>query len=464
MRKKIKKSILIGSLIGLAAVAVGVKIVFGNVKSTSNAAKKATDQPYNAADIIDEETGMLITLPGDWSRWRGENIDGVVKDTNLNLDWSNKKPALSYVFRYAGAGYSGPAIVGTTLYMSGAAEGQDFTFALDTKTGRLKWQQNLGEHFVQSYGDGPRGTVTVDNDKLYLIRGGGHIHCLSAVDGKMIWQRDFVADFGGRIMGFWGYSESPLVDGNLVICTPGGRTGTIVALDKNTGATVWTSKEWKDNAGYSSPIVAVVDGVRQYIQQSNNGVAGVRATDGKLLWSVKVPGYKTAVIPTPVYKDNMVYVTAGYNAGCAGIRLTKNGDLFHAEMIYNNRNMVNHHGGVVLVGEFIYGFSDASGWTCQDFRTGDVVWSTGRAKRPDNAGKGAILAANDRLILLEEQSGLMVVIAASPEGWKEYGRMELPERTAIISNNNMVWTHPVIANGNLYIRDQDLLFSFDLTP
>jgi len=464
MKIKFKKSILFGSLIGLATVAVVVKIVFGNAGSTSNAAKKAAEYSYNPADIIDKETGMLITLPGDWPRWRGVNIDGLVKDTNLNLDWADKNPALSYVFRYCGAGYSGPAIAGSTLYMSGAAEGQDFAFALDTKTGRLKWQQNLGEHFVQSYGDGPRGTITVDEDKLYLVRGGGRIHCLSAVDGEMVWQRDFSADFGGRLMGFWGYSESPLVDGNLVICTPGGRTGTIVALDKNTGATVWTSKEWKDNACYASPIVAVVDGVRQYIQQSNNGVAGVRAEDGKLLWNVNVPGYKTAVIPTPVYKDNIVYVTAGYNAGCAGIRLTKSGDLFQAEMIYNNKNMVNHHGGVVLVDGFIYGFSDASGWICQDFITGDIVWSTGRAKRPDTIGKGAILAVNDRLLLLEEQSGLMVVIAASPEGWKEYGRMELPERTAIISNNNMVWTHPVIANGNLYIRDQDLLFSFNLTP
>ena len=259
MRKKLKRSILAGSLIGLATVLVVVKIVFGSAKSTSNAAKKAAGWQYSPADIIDEETGMLITLPGDWSRWRGKNFDGVAEDANLNLDWSQKKPALSWVFRYSGAGYSGPAIAGTTLYMSGAAEGQDFAFALDTKTGNLKWQQILGEHFTQSYGDGPRGTITVDEDKLYLIRGGGQIHCLSAVDGKMIWQRDFVKDFGGRIMGQWGYSESPLVDGNLVVCTPGGRTGTVAALDKNTGETVWLSKEWQDNAGYASPVVAVVD-------------------------------------------------------------------------------------------------------------------------------------------------------------------------------------------------------------
>ena len=460
-----KKSILIGSLIilGLVVVAVVVRKVFFGSKSTSEAAQRATEWQYNPAEIICEETGMLITLPGDWSRWRGENFDGIVRDSTLNLNWSEKKPALSWVFRYSGAGYSGPAIVGTTLYMSGAAEGHDFAFALDTKTGNLQWQQVLGEHFIQDYGDGPRSTFTIDGENLYLIRGGGQIHCLSAVDGKMIWQRDFAADFGGRRLGPWGYSESPLVDGELVICTPGGIGGTMVALDKNTGATVWVAEEWTDQAVYSSPIVAVVDGVRQYIQQSDNGVAGVRAEDGKLLWSVKIPGYRIAVIPTPVYKDNMVYVTSGYNAGCAGIQLSKRGEIFHAEMIFNNKNMVNHHGGVVLVDDHIYGFSDASGWICQNFRTGETVWNTGRARRSDNIGKGSVLAVNDRLILLEESSGTMVVIAASPDGYNELGRMELPERTKISSRTDMVWTHPVIANGKLYIRDQDLLFSFDLT-
>ena len=460
-----KKLIIIGSLlIGLVVlVFVAKRVMFGG-PSTSDAAQKATEWQHNPADIICEETGELITLSGDWSRWRGENFDGIAREENLNLNWSAKKPPLAWMFRYTGAGYSGPAVVGTTLYMSGAAEGHDFAFALDTRTGNLKWQQTLGGHFVQNYGDGPRGTITVDDDKLYLIRGGGQIHCLSAVDGKMIWQRDFVADFGGRIMGPWGYSESPLVDGDLVICTPGGTGGTMVALNKLTGATVWISQEWTDIAGYSSPIVAVVDGVRQYIQQSNTGASGVRAEDGKLLWSVVAPGYRTAVIPTPVYKDNTVFITSGYNAGCTGIRLTKRGDAFNAEILFNNKNMVNQHGGVVLVDGHIYGFSDALGWTSLNFRTGELAWNTGRTRQANESlGKGAILAVNEHLILLEEASGTMAVIAASPDGWKENGRMELPERTKISSRNDMVWTHPVVANGLLYIRDQDLLFAFDLT-
>jgi len=444
------------SVVVLAVGAFGVWYLIGSLKSTAKSAQKATVGQSDPADIIDEATGLLKTLPGDWHRWRGANQDGIVQDAGLNLNWAAKKPALKWVFRNAGAGFSGPTVVGTTLYLSGAAEGEDFAFALDTRTGKVKWMQSLGEQFLNSYGDGPRGTITVDEGRLYLVRGGGKIHCLSAVDGKMVWQKDL----NGSLMGSWGYSESPLVEGDIVICTPGGKGGTMVALNKLTGATVWRTGEWTDDAAYSSPVFAVVDGVKQFIQQSNKGVAGVRADDGKLLWRIIVPGYSTAVVPTPVYHDNMVYVTAGYSAGCAGIRLSKKGETFHAEMVYNNKTMVNHHGGVVLVGGHIYGFSDSPGWTCQNFRTGEAVWNTGRTRGA--IGKGAILAANDRLILLEERSGAMVVIAASPDGWKEYGRMELPERTKLESMNNMVWAHPVIANGTLYIRDQDLLFAFNL--
>jgi outer membrane protein assembly factor BamB len=285
------------------------------------------------------------------------------------------------------------------------------------------------------------------------------------VDGKEILQIDFVKDFDGKIMSRWGYSESPLVDGDLVICTPGGEKGMLVALNKNTGELVWQSAEWTDEAGYSSPIVAEIDGVRQYIQQSNKGVAGVRAKDGKLLWREEIDGYRIAVIPTPIHQGNVVYVTAGYNAGCAAIQLTKNGDKFDAELIYNNKNMVNHHGGVVLMNDHIYGFSDPHGWTCQSLKTGEQLWTTGRTGEEVGIGKGAILGVNNRLLLLEERRGLMVVAEASPNGWKEIGRMELPERSTIEtqSNINMVWAHPVIADGRIFIRDQDLLFAFDLT-
>ena len=405
----------------------------------------------------------------DWPQWRGQSRDGVAKEAGLNLDWSSSKPAVKWTYRQAGFGYSAPTIVGTTLYCQGGSNGKDFAFALDVNTGKEKWKQELGDEYVdqQNRGNGGRGSVTVDGDKLYLIRGGGHIHCLSAADGKMIWQKDFKADLGGKLMSNWGFSESPLVDGNLVVCSPGGDNGTLAALDKNTGAVVWRSKEWTDPAGYASMIVAEVGGIRQYIQQANKGIAGIAAKDGQLLWKIDYSGAgrrSPAVIPTPVFNDGMVYVTSGYNDGCMGIQLAKAGDGIKADTVYANKTISNKHGGVVLINGYIYGHSESSGgsWVCQDFKTGEKVWSQ-RNQDIGTTGNGAVLGVGDRLLCFDEKQGLLVVAAASPDGWREFGKMEIPER---IDDNptqdKATWTHPVIANGNLYLRDHDLLFCLDL--
>ena len=396
----------------------------------------------------------------DWPQWRGPDREGVFQKSGLHLDWSEKKPPLTWVFRQAGLGYSSPTIVGTTLYCQGAVEKEGFAFALDTKTGQLKWKQDLGPEIVPDRENCPRGSITVDGDKLYLIRGIGQIHCLSAADGKVLWQKDFIKDFNGKIMSRWGFSESPLIDGDLVICTPGGVDGTMVALNKNTGDLVWRTGEWTDNAGYSSPIAAEVDGIRQYIQQSAKAVAGVSAKDGKILWKIDMPAYRTAVIPTPIYSDHLVYVTSGYNAGCTAIHLTKEGDGVKADTVYANKNMVNQHGGVVLMNGHIYGHSDNAGWVCQNLKTGERIW--GQRNR-EGIVRGVTLGVDEHLILLDERSGAVAVVAASPEGWKELGRMEFPERTEIRTVDNMLWTHPCIADNKLFLRDHDLLFCFDLT-
>jgi len=396
-----------------------------------------------------------------WTRWRGANNDGISKETGLNLDWTVKKPPLAWTFRQAGSGYASPVIVGKILYCQGGAEGIDFAFALDTQTGNLKWKQDLGEEFAESRGNGARGSITVDGDKLYMIRGGGQIHCLSAADGKIVWQKDFKKDFNGKMMSNWGYSESPLIEGNLVICTPGGADGTMIAFNKNTGATEWRCKEWTDDAGYSSPIAADIDGVRQIIQQSGKGFAGVSAKDGKLLWRVEVPGYRIAIIPTPVFNNGYVYITAGYNAGCNYVKPVKAGDSFKVETVYSNKNLINQHGGVVLINGHIYGFSDPpiGSLVCQNVNTGENVWTQ---KVDNEVVKGTVLAINDRLLVQNERNGFITLVAASPDGYKDFGKMEFPERTKIQTQDNMVWTHPVVADGKLYLRDHDLLFCYDL--
>jgi outer membrane protein assembly factor BamB len=281
----------------------------------------------------------------------------------------------------------------------------------------------------------------------------GDLVCLETARGREIWRKHLEKDFNGQVTSDWGYSESPLVDGDQVVCTPGGPDGTIIALDKKNGATLWRTQGLKDSAAYASSIIAEIEGVRQYIQLTAAHVAGVAAKDGRVLWSARRRG-ATAVIPTPVYHDNYVYVTSGYGIGCNLFKITAANDTFKAEEVYSNKVMVNHHGGVVLVGDHIYGYSDGKGWTCQDFKTGKMVWEEKR-----KLGKGALAYADGHLYLrAEDGKGTVVLIEATPSGYKETGRLDQPAR----SDNN-TWAHPVIADGKLYLRDQAVLLCYSLT-
>jgi outer membrane protein assembly factor BamB len=246
------------------------------------------------------------------------------------------------------------------------------------------------------------------------------------------------------------------VDGDKVICTPGGRQGTLAALDKKTGEVVWRSKEVTDKAGYSSIIAVEVGGIRQYVQQTGQGVIGVAARDGKVLWRQAKPEFRTAIIPTPIFHDNLVYVTDGYGIGCDQFKLTPEGEGVKAERTYDKsvlKTVDNKHGGVVLVGEHIYGWTDAGNrWVCQDFKTGKVVWES------KELGRGSITYADGHLYCYSESDGTAVLIDASPDGWKEHGRFKIP-RT---KKPGSIWTHPVVANGRLYLRDQNLLYCYDV--
>jgi len=165
------------------------------------------------------------------------------------------------------------------------------------------------------------------------------------------------------------------------------------------------------------------------------------------------PG-RVAVVPTPIVHADCVYVTAGYNAGCKLVKFSPNNQVSD---VYENKEMINHHGGVVLAGDYLYGYSDRGGWLCQEFKTGKQIWSEKNA-----LGKGAVSCADGMLYCLEENSGTVVLVEASAAGWKEHGRFKLEPQTTIRDPEGRIWTHPVIANGKLYLRDQDLIFCYDV--
>jgi outer membrane protein assembly factor BamB len=417
-----------------------------------------------AAAVIAALT-LSFARADDWPQWRGPNRDEISKEVGIQKTWPSQGPPVAWTFTDAGIGYSGPAVVGNRLYIAGATgEGEDdkdFVLCIDTGTGKQVWKADFGKGFKNGWGGGPRGNPTVDGDSVYVLGPKGELLCLATADGKQKWSKDFVGDLGGKIMSGWGYSESVLVDGDRVICTPGGSRGTLAALDKTTGKVVWRSTDLTDDAAYSSVIKATVGGVAMYVQQTNKGVVGVNAKTGKLLWKNDCPAYRTAVIPTPVFHDDHVYVSSGYGAGCTLVKLTADGKGgVTAKEVYKNKNMINHHGGVVLVGDYIYGFSDGRGWVCQDFKTGENKWE---AKGKNQLEKGSITCVDGDLLCYGESSGQLVRIKATPEGWKEVARFKLPKETRLSRKQGKIWTHPVVANGKLYLRDLDLLFAFNVS-
>jgi len=405
----------------------------------------------------------LLARADDWPQWRGPDRTDISKETGLLKSWTSGGPNLLWTYSDAGIGYSGPSIVGDRLFTMGDRGNSEYVFALDTNTGKQIWSTPIGQVFHNGYGDGPRATPTVDGDVLYALGAQGKLICAEIATGKKRWQVDMYKDLQGQMMSGWGYSESPLVDGDRVVCTPGGSLGTLAALDKKTGKVIWRSTELTDTASYSSCIVAEAGGIRQYVVMTGEAVAGVAADDGRLLWHyVQPPGkYRVAVVATPIFHNNSVYVSADYNAGCDLIKLSPNGQRMKAEKVYANKNMENHHGGVILVGEYLFGCSGNTNqktrWACQEFRTGRNAWEESRKLEG-----GSLTCADGLLYCYTQHEGTVVLLEPSPEGWKEHGRFTIPRQTTQRSPRGGIWTHPVVANGKLYLRDQELIFCYDV--
>ena len=385
----------------------------------------------------------------DWPQWRGSDRSGVSQDTGLLQSWPDGGPQRIWLFERAGIGYSGPAIVDGKLFTLGTRGENEILLVLDALTGRELWTVPLGEVLDNDRGGGPRGTPTVDGDRVYALTALGRLVCASVSKAELLWQLD-LSDLGGRRPGR-GYSESVLVDGGQVVCTPGGPRGTLAALDKRSGKLRWLSREFTERAHYSSIVPARINDTAQYVQRTEKFVVGIAASDGRLLWQTDFQG-RTAVIPTPIVRGDEIYVTAGYGAGCKMVRIGPGNTV---TTVYENKEMKNHHGGVVLVGDYLYGHADPS-WVGQNFETGEAAWYY------RGFGKGAVGYADGRLYCVDERSGVVTLVEVSPAGWKEHGRFTLDPQTTIRVARGGVWTHPVISNGRLYLRDQDLIYCFDI--
>ncbi len=392
----------------------------------------------------------------DWPSWRGPNRDDISTETGLLRKWPEGGPEKLWTSKDAGLGYSGCSIVNGVLFTMGAdgtgEESNDFVIAINTKSGEKVWQANVGSYLENGWGGGPRSTPTISGDLLIAISSKGDVVCLSTKDGAEKW-RASLTGLGGTIPS-WGYCESALIDDDRVLVTPGGDNGTIACFNLRTGEKIWQSSEMKQPANYSSIIAVDHFGKRQYIQLTGQKVFGLNV-DGKLLWQQDFPG-RVAVVPTPIYKDGQVYVTAGYGAGCMLQNVTADSAV---EKIYDNKVMKNHHGGVLLVGDYLYGHSDDNGMICQNFNSGELVWSD----KKKNGSKGAVAYADGMLYCLSEDSGECYLVEATETEYKEISRFKMDPQTTRRNPQGRVWTHPVISNGRLYLRDQDVICCYKIT-
>jgi outer membrane protein assembly factor BamB len=386
-------------------------------------------------------------LATDWPQWQGPDRTGLSKEVGLMKQWPASGPPMSWSVSGIGAGYGSMAIKGDRIFVQGSAGGRSLVYSLNRADGKNVWSKALGPAGNNDRGSGPRGTPTLDGDQIYVLTENGDLACLKAQDGTAIWQRNILREFGGRNIS-WLISESPLVDGDHVIVTPGGRGAGIVALDKMTGKTVWASKDLSDEAGYSSPIVADVQGVRTVMTLTGDAAVGVRASDGKLMWRYERVANRTANITTPVFHDNKVFYTSAYGTGAALLGLTAQGGEVKAQEIYFTREMQNHHGGVVLVNGYLYGFNNSI-LTCVEFATGNSMW------RNRSVGKGSLTYADGHLYLLGEDNTVGLAEAV-PGGYTEKGRFRIPDQGL------PSWAHPVVAGGKLYIRNQATLAAYDV--
>jgi len=384
-------------------------------------------------------------IAADWPQWRGLHRDGISPETALLESWPAGGPRLVWKTQGLGEGYSSFAVVGDRIYTQGQQGNQEFVLAYDTNTGKQLWKVPTGGGYQESRGNGPRGTPTIDADRLYALAADGTLVCLRAATGERIWGVNLMERFGGRVP-TWGISESPLIDGDRLIVTPGGPGASVVALEKLKGNLLWKSQS--DSAGYSSPIAFDAGGARKVVVFTAQGAIGLDMKNGEFQWRYDKVANRTANIATPIVHDGYVFLSSDYGTGCALLKLTASAKAVDASEVYFNREMRNHYTTSVLVGDHLYGFSSGI-LTAMKFLTGEVAW------RDRSVGKGNVIYAEGNLYAFGED-GVVGLIQATPQSYREKSRFEIRK------GSYPTWTPPVIANGKLYLRDQDNLYCYNI--
>jgi outer membrane protein assembly factor BamB len=408
------------------------------------------------------ELFCAAAFTADWPQWRGPRRDGASQETGLLQEWPKDGPKMLWQAQDIGDGYATPAVAGARIYLLGNRGLDDeFVQALSVQDGKPVWVTRLGSvgnpDMQPSYPKA-RSTPTVDGEQLYALSSAGDLACLETATGRVLWRKNLRADFGGK-PGTWAYAESPLIDGDVLVVTPGGKEATVVALDKKSGAVIWKSAvPGGDAAAYASAIVTEAAGRKQYVQFLGNGLVGVDAKTGQFLWRYDQTSKGPANIATPVAQSGYVYNTNARRFGAALIQLHATSEGVAAEQVYFERDLPNTLGGQVLVGGYIYG-TNPKGPVAAEFVSGKIRWQN------EGLGPGSVMYADGRLYFHGE-NGDLALVEATAEAYREKGRFKPPRQPKHVSGGGSrdehAWAYPVVANGRLYVRDLSSLWCYEV--
>jgi outer membrane protein assembly factor BamB len=415
--------------------------------------------------LLQRETNPLVAQDTDWPQWRGPNRDGLAAPQKLLQSWNEGGPELVWTSRACQRGFSTPTVSKGELYLMGSDQNGCNVLSLKSDSGQSRWstrvdRPNVEGDYIQGCGVGPRSSPTVSEDWIFALSELGKLSCLNRLDGKILWTRSLITDFGGAIPQY-GFSESVLVDGDRLLCCPGG-ANYMVCLSKFSGEVVWKSNGFESPAHYSSILPMIVGDKKFYVTATKVGVIGFDSVTGKLSFVHPATGNAASVIPTPIVQGNRIYHSSSNGAGNALIEIATSEEAATVSELNHKttKTMENDHGGSVRFDETVFGFSKTGGgtWIAQDFLSGEVLWKekVGRNK------SGSIVAGDSRLYCFGDKDGQCWLIEPSRSGWLPRGQLLLPEASSIDRGAGAIWTHPVIANGRLFLRDQELLFCFNI--
>jgi len=377
------------------------------------------------------------------THWRGETMNGIYDESGLLKSWPVEGPEMLWVYEQLGQGHSSAVIDQGFIYTTGMTDGTGFLFKFDS-SGKLLWKKGYGPEFTESW-YGTRGSPVVAGKEIYIVSGNGVLYCLKAADGSKIWSLSFTDDLGAS-RPQWGYNETPVVDGDVIYATPGGNKHNVVALNRNTGALIWSGKARGERSAYCTPLLFTHNGRKLLATHTASHLVGLDALTGEMLWSQSQPNEWSVHANTPLYHDGAIFYFSGYGQGGGMLKLSPDGS--SAKQAWFNKNLDSRMGGAVEVDGFIYSSGDyAREWRC-------VEWESGKERYASaDLGKGVVIYADGMLYCYSDR-GELALVKADPSGFK------VISKTSVTHGSEQHWAHPVIYDGVLYLRHGNALMAY----